>query len=204
MRTIVVIRLADRSNCYPKGFKKDVLVPENELIFPADFSVLERKKEPMPAKLLLMLGHPFLTITGTRIDVLEETLTMDSTYSKQRGAQTVFFHAFTLMCSIHLCWIYLIQVWEMTRPCFLTRKFTTSFLSLSKKSRVKTNGDKHEIRADVPSRLSHYVWIMWMGYFILELWSLIFQLAKPIITETHFCSVPKYCSISPFDGSIII
>jgi len=130
MRTIVVIRLADRSNCYPKGFKKDVLVPENELIFPADFSVLERKKEPMPAKLLLMLGHPFLTITGTRIDVLEETLTTDSTYSKQRGTQTMFFHAFILMCSIHLCWIYLIQVWEMTRPCFLTRKFTTSFLFL--------------------------------------------------------------------------
>lgn len=89
-----------------------------------------KEKEPMPAKLLLMLGHPFLTITGTRIYVLEETLTMDSTYSKQRGTQTMFFHAFILMCSIHLCWIYLIQVWEMTRPCFLTRKFTTSFLFL--------------------------------------------------------------------------
>ncbi|KAJ6949841.1 hypothetical protein NC651_003732 [Populus alba x Populus x berolinensis] len=60
----------------------------------------------MPAKLLLMPGHPFLTITGTRIDVLEETLTMDSTYAKQRATQTMFFHAFILMCLIHLCWIY--------------------------------------------------------------------------------------------------
>jgi hypothetical protein len=69
-----------------------------------------------------------------------------------------------------------------------------------KKSRVKTSGNKHGIRADLPSRLSHYVWIMIMGYFcfiyILELWDLIFQPAKPIIIETHFCWVPKYCSIS--------
>lgn len=37
----VIIQLADRSNAYPKGVLEDVLVQVNNLIFPADFYVLE-------------------------------------------------------------------------------------------------------------------------------------------------------------------
>lgn len=61
----MVIRLADRSNCYPKGFMKDVLVPDNELIFPADFSVFERKKELMPAKIA---SHAWTSISDNHRD----------------------------------------------------------------------------------------------------------------------------------------
>ncbi|CAN6716306.1 unnamed protein product [Malus baccata var. baccata] len=37
----VIIQLADRSNAYPKGVLEDVLVQVDDLIFPADFYVLE-------------------------------------------------------------------------------------------------------------------------------------------------------------------
>ncbi|XP_070682432.1 uncharacterized protein [Malus domestica] len=37
----VIIQLANRSNAYPKGVLEDVLVQVNDLVFPADFYVLE-------------------------------------------------------------------------------------------------------------------------------------------------------------------
>nr|XP_023898140.1 uncharacterized protein LOC112010011 [Quercus suber] len=40
-KTSVVIQLADRSIAYPKGVVKDVLVQVNDLVFPADFYVLD-------------------------------------------------------------------------------------------------------------------------------------------------------------------
>ena len=39
--TGIIIQLADRSNAYPKGVMEDVLVQVNELVFPADFYILE-------------------------------------------------------------------------------------------------------------------------------------------------------------------
>jgi len=44
---------------------KDVLVPDNELIFPADFSVFERKKELMPAKIA---SHAWTSISDNHRD----------------------------------------------------------------------------------------------------------------------------------------
>ncbi|CAN6583732.1 unnamed protein product [Malus baccata var. baccata] len=75
--TKVVIQLADRSNRYPKGLLEDVLVQVNELIFPADFFVLEMEHDPMLTALPLILGRPFLRTAQTKIDVYDDTLTME-------------------------------------------------------------------------------------------------------------------------------
>ncbi|CAL2246946.1 unnamed protein product [Prunus armeniaca] len=75
--TKVVIQLADRSNRYPKGLLEDVLVQVNELIFPADFFVLEMEHDPVPTALPLILGRPFLRTARTKIDVYDGTLTME-------------------------------------------------------------------------------------------------------------------------------
>ncbi|KAM1270962.1 hypothetical protein ACFX2J_031829 [Malus domestica] len=75
--TKVVIQLADRLNRYPKGLLEDVLVQVNELIFPADFFVLEMKHDPMPTALPLILGRSFLRTAWTKIDVYDGTLTME-------------------------------------------------------------------------------------------------------------------------------
>ena len=40
-QTSLVIQLADRSNAYPDGVLEDVLVQVNELVFPADFYILD-------------------------------------------------------------------------------------------------------------------------------------------------------------------
>nr|XP_028962161.1 uncharacterized protein LOC114826255 [Malus domestica] len=75
--TKVVIQLADCSNRYPKGLLEDVLVQVNELIFPADFFVLEMEHDPMFTALPLILGKPFLRTARTKIDVYDGTLTME-------------------------------------------------------------------------------------------------------------------------------
>ena len=43
--TGVIIQLADRSNTYPRGVTEDVLVQVNELVFPADFYVIDMEDE---------------------------------------------------------------------------------------------------------------------------------------------------------------
>ena len=55
----VIIQLADRSNAYPKGVLEDVLVQVNNLIFPADFYVLEMEETTHSTSLPLLLGRPF-------------------------------------------------------------------------------------------------------------------------------------------------
>ncbi|KAM2048375.1 hypothetical protein ACFX1T_006916 [Malus domestica] len=49
----VIIQLADRSNVYPKGVLEDVLVQVNQLIFPADFYVLDMEDRPFS-----YIAHP--------------------------------------------------------------------------------------------------------------------------------------------------
>ncbi|XP_062008347.1 uncharacterized protein LOC133725208 [Rosa rugosa] len=73
----VVIQLADRSNAYPKGLLEDVLVQVNDLIFPADFYVLEMDEEPSSTSTPILLGRPFMRTARTKIDVYEGTLTME-------------------------------------------------------------------------------------------------------------------------------
>ncbi|KAK9911904.1 hypothetical protein M0R45_035784 [Rubus argutus] len=73
----VIIQLADRSNAYPKGLLEDVLVQVNNLIFPADFYVLEMEDAPSSMATPLLLGRPFMRTARTKIDVYEGALTME-------------------------------------------------------------------------------------------------------------------------------
>ncbi|XP_074292857.1 uncharacterized protein LOC141619737 [Silene latifolia] len=65
--TSVVIQLADRPNVYPKGIVEDVLVLVDNLIFPADFYVLDMEHDKHAAP--IMVGRPFLKTASTKIDV---------------------------------------------------------------------------------------------------------------------------------------
>ncbi|XP_024979008.1 uncharacterized protein LOC112516221 [Cynara cardunculus var. scolymus] len=76
-RTGVVIQLADRSNVYPKGVLEDVLVQVNELVFPADFYVIDMEEHNTSKSPLILLGRPFLKTSKTKIDVHDGTLTME-------------------------------------------------------------------------------------------------------------------------------
>ncbi|KAM1180232.1 hypothetical protein ACFX13_019665 [Malus domestica] len=73
----VIIQLADRSNAYPKGVLEDVLVQVDNLIFPADFYVLEMEDSPNVTPLPILLGRPFMKTERTKIDVFKGTLTME-------------------------------------------------------------------------------------------------------------------------------
>ena len=73
----VFIQLADRSNAYPDGVIKDVLVKINNLIFPADFYVLYMKDDASLNSSPILLGRPFLKTSKTKIDVDKGTLTME-------------------------------------------------------------------------------------------------------------------------------
>ncbi|XP_065623858.1 uncharacterized protein LOC112035328 [Quercus suber] len=65
-KTSVAIQLADRSIAYPKGVVEDVLVQVNDLVFPADFYVLDMENDDQTTPILL--GRPFLKISKTKID----------------------------------------------------------------------------------------------------------------------------------------
>ncbi|XP_027166394.1 uncharacterized protein LOC113766399 [Coffea eugenioides] len=74
--TAIIIQLADRTNAYSEGLVEDVLIQVNELVFPADFYILnmgvEKSLNPSP----ILLGRPFFSTTRTKIDVNEGTLSM--------------------------------------------------------------------------------------------------------------------------------
>jgi hypothetical protein len=74
-KTSVVIQLADRSIAYPKGVIEDVLVQINDLVFPANFYVLDMENSDQTAPILL--GRPFLKTSKTKVDVHSGTLTME-------------------------------------------------------------------------------------------------------------------------------
>ncbi|KAG8642533.1 hypothetical protein MANES_12G095501v8 [Manihot esculenta] len=75
--TRVVIQLADRSVVYPIGVLEDVLVQVNELVFPADFYVIDTKEDSYNTSSDILLGRPFLSTARTKIDVHDGTLTME-------------------------------------------------------------------------------------------------------------------------------
>ena len=75
--TSVIIQLADRSNAYPDGVLEDVLVQVNELVFPADFYVLDMEEDNSSNSVSILLGRPFLKTVITKMDVHKETLTME-------------------------------------------------------------------------------------------------------------------------------
>ena len=75
--TGVIIQLADRSNAYPDGVLEDVLVQVNELVFPADFYVLDMEDDNSSNSIPILLGRPFLKTARTKMDVHKGTLTME-------------------------------------------------------------------------------------------------------------------------------
>ena len=62
-----MIQLADRFIAYPKGVVEDVLVQVNDLVFPADFYVLDMENGDQTTPILL--GKPFLKTSKIKIDV---------------------------------------------------------------------------------------------------------------------------------------
>ncbi|XP_026459705.1 uncharacterized protein LOC113360412 [Papaver somniferum] len=75
--TGIIIQLTDRSTTYPKGVVEDVLVQVNELIFPADFYVLDMRDEDSPSSTPLLLNRPFMRTARTKVDVFKGTITME-------------------------------------------------------------------------------------------------------------------------------
>ncbi|XP_031265604.1 uncharacterized protein LOC116124027 [Pistacia vera] len=75
--TGVIIQLVDRTNAYPEGVVKDVLVHVNELVFPTDFYILDMDDSFSPDPASILLGRPFLNTARTNIDVHDGTLTME-------------------------------------------------------------------------------------------------------------------------------
>ena len=75
--TGVIIQLADRSNVYPDGVVEDILVQVNNLVFPADFYILDMKDEFSINSAPILLGRPFMKTAKTKIDVHSGTLTME-------------------------------------------------------------------------------------------------------------------------------
>ncbi|RDY01479.1 hypothetical protein CR513_15180, partial [Mucuna pruriens] len=75
--TGMTIQLTNRSIIQPLGVLEDVLVQVNELIFPADFYVLDMEDETSKKGSTLILGRPFLMTDKTKIDVHVGTLLME-------------------------------------------------------------------------------------------------------------------------------
>ncbi|RDY12782.1 Retrovirus-related Pol polyprotein, partial [Mucuna pruriens] len=73
----MAIQLANRSLVQPLGVLEDVLVQVNELIFPADFYVLDMEDETSGKGSTLILGRPFLMTARTKIDVHAWMLSME-------------------------------------------------------------------------------------------------------------------------------
>ena len=65
----MVIQLADRSNIYPRGVVEDVLVQVDELVFPADFYIIDMEDEMSHNPTPILLGRPFLKTTRAMINV---------------------------------------------------------------------------------------------------------------------------------------
>ncbi|KAJ9166961.1 hypothetical protein P3X46_021650 [Hevea brasiliensis] len=91
--TSVIIQLADRSNAYPLGVVKDVLVQVRGLIFPTDFCILDMEDHSTLSSnsAWILFGRPFLKTAKTKIDVDEGILTME--FDKE----TVKFNIFDAM-----------------------------------------------------------------------------------------------------------
>ncbi|XP_061355838.1 uncharacterized protein LOC133300333 [Gastrolobium bilobum] len=75
--TSIVVTLANRSSIHPSGLIEDVLVRVNNLIFPADFYILEMESETATNRSPIILGRPFMRTTRTKIDVHSGTLSME-------------------------------------------------------------------------------------------------------------------------------
>ena len=75
--TGMIIQLADMSNVYLDGVLEDVLVQVNELVFPANFYVLDMEEDNSSKSVLILVGRAFLKTDRIKMDVHKGTLTME-------------------------------------------------------------------------------------------------------------------------------
>ncbi|RDY07837.1 hypothetical protein CR513_07994, partial [Mucuna pruriens] len=75
--TRITIQLANRRIVQPLADLEDVLIQINELIFPADFYVLDMEDETSRKEPTLILGIPFLMTARTKIDMHVGMLSME-------------------------------------------------------------------------------------------------------------------------------
>ncbi|KAK9689051.1 hypothetical protein RND81_09G031600 [Saponaria officinalis] len=73
----VMIQLADRSYAYPLGILEDVLVQVGDLVFPADFYILDMGDSRDSTNVTLFLGRPFLKTSRAKIDVHNGILSLE-------------------------------------------------------------------------------------------------------------------------------
>ncbi|XP_025640406.1 uncharacterized protein [Arachis hypogaea] len=71
--TRMALQLVDRTFKFPHGVVEDLLVKVGDLIFPADFIVLDMEEE---ANASIILGRPFLATAGAIIDVQKGELVL--------------------------------------------------------------------------------------------------------------------------------
>jgi hypothetical protein len=75
--TGLIVQLANRSNVRPAGVLEDVLVQVNDLIFPADFYILDMEGETNSSRAPIILGRPFIRTAKTKVDVYDGTMSME-------------------------------------------------------------------------------------------------------------------------------
>ncbi|KAK8991105.1 hypothetical protein V6N11_062129 [Hibiscus sabdariffa] len=89
--TRITVQLADRSTIYPEGVLENVLVQVNELIFPADFYVIDMKSDRTDNSQEILLGCPFLSMANVKIEVRSGLLTLEC------NGETVKFNVYKAM-----------------------------------------------------------------------------------------------------------
>ncbi|KAA3476926.1 Retrovirus-related Pol polyprotein from transposon 17.6 [Gossypium australe] len=77
--TCVIIQLADRSVVYLEGVLEDILVKVNEIIFLANFYIINMEDDNSMSSSGILLGRLFLSTANTNIDVRSDMLLWNST-----------------------------------------------------------------------------------------------------------------------------
>ncbi|KAK9026409.1 hypothetical protein V6N11_039249 [Hibiscus sabdariffa] len=75
--TRVTVQLTDCSIIYPEGALENVLVQVNELIFRADFYVIDMEDDRANTSPEIILGRPFLGTKNVKIEVRSGLLTLE-------------------------------------------------------------------------------------------------------------------------------
>ncbi|XP_023756549.2 uncharacterized protein LOC111905106 [Lactuca sativa] len=89
--TGVIIQLADKSSVFPRGMLEDVLVQVNQLVFSADFYVIDLEDKTLSKSSMILLGRPFMNTAHTIIDVHNGKITMEF------DGETIHFNIFEAM-----------------------------------------------------------------------------------------------------------
>ncbi|GJU07337.1 uncharacterized protein Tco_1123767 [Tanacetum coccineum] len=75
--TGIIIQLANRSYAYPDGVLEDILVQVKDLVFLANFYIIDMGNKNHSTTPSILLGRPFLKTTRTNICVHKGTLTIE-------------------------------------------------------------------------------------------------------------------------------